>query len=59
MTSWTLLLSIGRCGFGWHGGDMPELRLGLLRLSCCRGGIGDRIAAWREALRAAARGIGA
>lgn len=59
MISWTLLLSIGRCGFGWHGGDMPELRLGLLRLSWCRGCITLRIAAWREALQAATRGIGA
>lgn len=55
----TISLGIGRCGIGWQGGGMPELRLGLLRLSWCRGCITLRIAAWREALQAATRGIGA
>lgn len=59
MTGITILLGVGWCGFGWQGGEMPDLRLGLVRLSWCRGWIGLRIAAWREALRLKARGIGA
>lgn len=56
----TLLIGLGAwCGFGWVGGAMPELRLGLLRISWCRGWIGTRIQAWTEALRQRTRGIGA
>jgi len=59
MRGWTILLGFGWHGFGWQGGLFPDLRLGLLRVSWCRGWIGHRIAGWREALRVAARGIGA
>ena len=59
MNGVTILLGFGRCGFGWQGGDMPELRCGLVRMGWCRGWIGFRIATWREALQAATWGIGA
>lgn len=30
-------IEIGLCGFGASGGLIPELRLGVVRLWCCRG----------------------
>lgn len=61
MKGWTLLLGVGWCGFGWSGGLLPELRLGVLRLAWCRGWIGARVEGWRLALVervAAVRGVG-
>lgn len=56
----TILIGLnGWCGFGWQGGELPDLRLGLVRLSWCRGWIGLRIQAWRQALQNAIRGVGA
>jgi hypothetical protein len=31
------------CGFGVTGGLFPEVRLGILRIGCCRGAVGDRM----------------
>lgn len=59
MKGWTLMLGFGVCGFGYEGGLLPELRLGLVRLAWCRGWIGERVRGWRDALRQCARGIGA
>lgn len=35
-------LSLDLCGFGVTGGLFPELRLGILRIGCCRGAIAER-----------------
>lgn len=60
MTGWTILLGWDRpFRLGYESGLLPELRIGWLRISWCRGWIGHRVRAWRDALRQAARGIGA
>lgn len=36
------------CGFGGNLGLFPEVRLGVLRLGCCKGAIGAKVRAARE-----------
>lgn len=31
------------CGFGCNGGLFPELRLGVIRVGCCKGAVGERV----------------
>ena len=57
MKGWTVLVQIGWCGFGVNGGLLPELRLGVIRLACCRGWIFDAFDRYRRALIAAGRGF--
>lgn len=45
----------GWCGFGASRGLVPELRLGIVRLACCRGSIVDRVRCWGKALDEAQR----
>jgi hypothetical protein len=49
----TYLLHVGLCGFGWTGGEIAELRLGVLRVGWCRGWLGEKVRWWHEALRQA------
>ena len=46
----TVLFEIGWCGFGWSGDLVPELRLGIIRLACCKGALVDRIRDLRDSL---------
>ena len=55
----TLILEFGWCGFGWEGGLVPEIRLGLLRIAWCRGSLLERMLKMRDALREKVRGVGA
>lgn len=50
MTVWC---SLGRCGFGGNLGLFPELRLGVVRIGCCRGAITGHIEEMRDRLRRA------
>lgn len=59
MNQWTILVGWDRWAWGYVPGLLPELRVGWLRISWCRGWIGHRVATWATALRAKARGIGA
>ena len=58
VTRWSLLFETGWVGFGWCGGLIPELRLGIVRLSVCRGWMTDAYRKSRDALASAVRGIG-
>ena len=55
----TLILEFGWCGFGWEGGLVPEIRLGLLRIGWCRGSLLDGLVKMRAALKVKVRGVGA
>lgn len=59
MSAW---ISFGRCGFGGNLGLFPELRLGIVRVGCCRGAIVDHLRALRiqaeETLKGIIRGRG-
>lgn len=46
------------CGFGWEGGLLPNVRLGVVRLWWCRGSMFDRLSRLHVALAAAARRSG-
>lgn len=46
----TLILELGWCGFGYAGGLVPEVRLGLLRVTWCRGSLMERVRRWNLAL---------
>jgi hypothetical protein len=50
----SVMIEVGWCGFGAHGGLVPELRAGLLRLAFCRGSLLARVRQWNAALHAAA-----
>ena len=54
MKRFTIIAEFGWCGFGASHGLVPELRLGLLRLACCRGSIIAKVMEWGDALAAAA-----
>jgi len=40
------------CGFGVTGGLFPEIRLGIVRVGCCRGAVADRMRGARDRLEA-------
>jgi hypothetical protein len=50
-------VDIGWCGFGWEGGLLPNVRLGVFRFWCCRGTIFARVAKLHTALAEAAAEI--
>lgn len=54
----TVIVEVSLCAPGWSGGLVPELRLGVLRLSWCRGSLIARVREWRDALTEKVRGIG-
>ena len=43
-------IDIGWCGFGYEGGLLPNIRLGIIRLWCCRGTIVGRFEKMQMAL---------
>lgn len=47
----TVLVEWGPCGFGRSNDLVPELRLGIVRLACCRGSIVARIDDLRQTLK--------
>lgn len=51
-------IDLGCVGFGYEGGLLPNIRLGVCRLWWCRGSIFDRIAQLHIALAEAARDRG-
>lgn len=54
----TFIIELTLCAPGYTGGLVPELRLGLVRLSWCRGSLIDRLRRWQSALVEAVRGVG-
>lgn len=56
---WTVIVGFGWCGFGLSGGLLPEVRLGLVRLACCRGWLLERVGQIQAALDACAKRFGA
>ncbi len=50
---WTLFVETGLCGFGYDGGFLPELRLGVVRVAWMRGSFLDSV---RELARRRAKG---
>lgn len=61
MNGWTIMFKFGFCGWGFYRG-IPELCLGVLRVSWCRGWIWDainqRLHHYRYALNGLARKLG-
>lgn len=53
MTRWTMLIETGLCGFGFSGGMVPEVRLGVVRVAATRGWISAHIRQWAAALEVA------
>lgn len=53
MKGFTVMMQIGICGFGWNGGSVPELRLGVVLFACCHGRMLDALGKMRAALEAA------
>lgn len=51
-------IDFGFVGFGYEGGLLPNIRIGMARLWWCRGSIFDRIAKLHVALAEAARDRG-
>jgi hypothetical protein len=49
----SLNIELGWCGFGASRGLFPEIRLGLVRLWCCRGSVFDHYAYLRSSLETA------
>lgn len=49
----TVLWEVGWCGFGRSNDLVPELRLGFIRIACCRGSIVARILELRSSLQRA------
>ena len=51
----TFAVEFGLCGFGASSGQVPELRLGVVRLWCCRGSIREQLRELRCSLADAVR----
>lgn len=49
----TVWLTFGWVGFGASAGLLPELRLGLVALGCCRGAPRERVEMLRAGIRSA------
>ena len=49
----TVILELGRCGWGYAPRLIPELRLVVLRVGWCRGSLLLRVRDWGVALRTA------
>lgn len=50
--TWTI--ETGKCGWGWSGGLVPELRLGWARFWWCQGSVVETLSKLRAALADAA-----
>ncbi len=48
-------IDVGWCGFGFDGGLLRGVRLGVVRIWCCRGTIGAQIVYLHDALTKATR----
>lgn len=48
-----MLIETGLCGFGFSGGMVPEVRLGVVRVAATRGWISAHIRQWAAALEVA------
>lgn len=53
----SLWISFGLCGLGANGGLFPEIRLGVVRVGCCRGAIADHAARARSRLEQALKAV--